>query len=327
MISTFKPPLYPLLLVPSLHRKVWGGRKLFTEMNKPLPDDAPYGEAWELHDTSTVANGPLAGRPLSELITTYEADLIGDNPLDEGLPLLAKLLDADDWLSVQVHPDDAQARDLEGDPRGKTEAWIILRAEPDAKLVIGVKPGTSRETMAQAIHDQQLEDYIVYAPVKAGDVLYVRANTVHAIGPGILLYEIQQSSNITYRLYDWGRMGLDGKPRELHIDKGVQVANVESVPDIQSAQPQQAIETLVDSDYFKTVRYRLDDDTHHIDTHGRFHALTCVEGHLTVMQDGQSVVFTTGQTVMIPASLPDYTLSGTGVVLLSHQAVDASLKS
>src|SRR5687768_3559960 len=189
--------LYPLLLTPSLHVKVWGGRRLSSELDKPLTEDAPYGEAWELHDTSIVANGTLAGKSLRELIDTYGAALIGEgyNP-SEGLPLLIKLLDASDWLSVQVHPNDEQARELEGDPRGKTEAWIILAAEPDAKLVIGVQSGISRETMAQAIIDGKLEDYLVYANVKAGDVLYMPANTIHAIGPGILLYEVQQSSDV-----------------------------------------------------------------------------------------------------------------------------------
>ena len=123
-------------------------------------------------------------------------------------------------------------RTLEGEPRGKTEAWVILHAEPGAQLVIGLRMGTSREMMAEAIQRNRLEALLVYAEVKTGDVLYIPANTIHALGPGILIYEIQQASDVTYRLYDWGRLGLDGQPRELHIDKGVQVANLESLPHV-----------------------------------------------------------------------------------------------
>lgn len=224
---------YPLLLEPTLHVKVWGGHKLGSEFRKTLTENAPYGESWELHDTSTVSNGVHAGKTIADLINAYGNDFIGTgfDPA-EGLPLLIKLLDATQWLSVQVHPDDEQAKELEGDPRGKTEAWIILATEPDAKLVIGMNLGTSQEEMADAIHDNTLEDILEYATVQPGDVLYMPANTIHAIGPGIVLYEVQQSSNVTYRLYDWGRMGLDGNPRELHIEKGVQVSNLETLPDV-----------------------------------------------------------------------------------------------
>ena len=214
--------LYPIKLQPVLHVKVWGGRKLAERLNKTMPSTEPYGESWELHGAARVRNGSLRGRSLAELTREYGAELIGQgsDPAD-GFPLLAKFIDANDWLSIQVHPDDAQARLLEGEPRGKTEAWVVLDADEGAKLVIGLEPGSGREQLADAIQQNRLEDLLVYTEVKSGDVLYVPANTVHALGPGILIYEIQQSSDITYRLYDWGRMGLDGRPRELHIDKGL----------------------------------------------------------------------------------------------------------
>lgn len=321
-------PLYPLLLDSTLHVKVWGGRRLDEIMGKDLPTDEPYGESWELHDTSTVANGPLAGKTVADLLATYGTALAGEgNDPAEGLPLLAKLLDASDWLSIQVHPNDAQAEALEGQPRGKTEAWIILATAPDAKLVIGVEPGTSRETMAQSIRDNNLEDYIVVADVKPGDVLFIPAGTVHAIGPGIVLYEIQQSSNTTYRLYDWGRMGLDGNPRELHIDKGVQVSNVDSLPQVtHPGTPDDPVVTLVESEYFTTKQYRLADDVSdrpapQFDTAGRFHALTCVDGEAAVHYvGGEPVAFQKGQTVLVPASLGAYTLHGAGTVLHSQQS-------
>ena len=246
--------LYPLKLKPALHVKVWGGRRLADIMGKRLPTAEPFGESWELHDSAEVANGPLRGASLSELARDYGAYLLGaGNDPAAGFPLLAKLIDASDWLSIQVHPNDEQAGELEREPRGKTEAWVILHAEPGARLVIGLQPGTTREQMAKAIERNQLEALLVYAAVSTGDVLYIPANTIHALGPGLLIYEIQQSSDVTYRLYDWGRLGLDGQPRDLHIDKGVQVAELGSLPRVR--QPDS--ELLVDGEYFRTWRHEL----------------------------------------------------------------------
>ncbi len=319
--------LYPLLLTPVLHTRVWGGRRLETAMHKLLPGSEPYGESWELHDTVTIASGVHAGRTLGELVAQYGHALIGsgNNPA-EGCPLLVKILDAADWLSVQVHPDDAQARALEGDPRGKTEAWYVLAAEPEARLVMGVQPGTSRAALAAAIRENRLEPLLAYADVRQGDVLFVRANTVHALGPGLLIYEIQQSSDVTYRLYDWGRMGLDGKPRTLHIEKGVQVSNVESLPEITHVEDTRTTTALVvECAYFRTLLHRLSAGVElFLDTHGtRFDVLTCVHGSAEILaQQGGAdarLNLRAGQTALIPASLGQYTLSGAGEVLRSCQ--------
>ena len=311
--------LYPLLLQGSLHTKVWGGRKLETLLGKTLPTDEPYGESWELHDTAVVTNGDLQGKTLGDLLETYGVLLVGtDNDPAEGFPLLGKFLDASDWLSIQVHPNDEQAAQLEGQPRGKTEAWIFLHAEPDAKLVIGVEPGTSREVMANAIRDGELEQHLVYAHSQAGDVLLLHANTVHALGPGLLIYEIQQSSDTTYRLYDWNRMGLDGKPRTLHIDKGVQVSNVAFLPDVTHPDGDNPV-TLVECPYFKTVKHILDGGTITLSTGGKFHALTCISGAVTVQNGDTIVLCEIGQTVLIPAALEIYSMTGIGTVLRSWQ--------
>lgn len=309
--------LYPFKLHPSLHVKVWGGRQLSSVMKKPLPSEEPYGEAWELHDSCTIANGALEGQSLAEVLRAYGTELIGtNNDPSDGFPLLAKLLDASDWLSIQVHPDDAQAKELEGDPRGKTEAWIVLSAGENARLVIGVQPGTSRDVMAQAIRDNRLEDYIVYSDVQAGDVLYIPANTVHAIGPGLLIYEIQQSSDITYRLYDWGRMGLDGKPRDLHINKGVAVSNVDFLPVVTHPTG----ELMVEGDYFRTMCHQLKDEKLLIPTGGHFHSLTCIEGEITMSAEGhEDVILYLGQTGLIPACIGQFSIAGTGAVLRSFQ--------
>lgn len=310
-------PLYPLKLNASLHTKVWGGRKLSSEFNKPLPTEEPYGEAWEIHDTSTVANGTLKGQTLRGLVDSHSALLIGKrNDPNEGFPLLAKILDANQWLSIQVHPDDQQAKELENDPRGKTEAWVVLSAEEGARLVIGVQPGTSRDLMAKAIEENRLEDYVVYADVKAGDVLYVKANTIHALGPGIVIYEIQQSSDITYRLYDWGRMGLDGKPRQLHIEKGVMVSNVDALPEVTHPTG----ELIVDGEYFRTNRHQIDDIKLIIPTGEQFQMLTCIEGEIEVSSEGhESIKLSKGQSGLIPACIPEFAVEGKGTVLRSYQ--------
>ena len=310
-------PLYPLKLRPSLHVKVWGGRKLMEQLNKPSPTSEPYGESWELHDSARVLNGSLIGRSLAQLTREFGVELIGEgsDPAD-GFPLLAKFIDANDWLSIQVHPNDAQAQALEGEPRGKTEAWVVLDADAGAKLVVGVEPGSTRRQLADAIQRNRLEERLVYAEVKAGDVLYIPANTLHALGPGILIYEIQQSSDITYRLYDWGRLGLDGMPRDLHIDKGLQVANLDTLPAVQRP----AGELLIDGQYFRTWRHELLNGRLELETEGCFQALTCIAGNPMVNVDGHdSIEFALGETCLIPACLGAFSLRGTGVVLRSCQ--------
>ena len=284
-------------------------------MGKDLKEDAPYGESWELHDTAIIANGVHAGKTVADLIRLYGTSLIGEgfDPA-EGLPLLVKLLDANDWLSVQVHPNDEQARDLEGDPRGKTEAWIILATDPKAKLVIGMKSGISQDAMAEAIRDNNVESMLEYAEVAAGDVLYMPANTVHAIGPGIVLYEVQQSSDVTYRLYDWGRMGLDGNPRELHIEKGVQVSNLDTLPDV--THPTDSL--MVDGQYFQTKRHIIEGLGIDLVTEGVFHAITCIEGSVRIEHPSEIIKLQLGQTALIPATLGTYGILGTGTVLRSY---------
>lgn len=319
-----QPPLYPMLLKPALKVKVWGGRKLGDLMNKTLPTDDPYGESWEVHDTATVINGELAGQTLGAVLAAYGTDLIGEhNDPAEGFPLLVKLIDAADWLSVQVHPNDEQALALEGEPRGKTEAWLFLQADEGAKIVLGVQPGTNRETMAQAIRDGELEAHIAYAEVNTGDVLLLHANTVHALGPGLMIYEIQQSSDTTYRLYDWNRMGLDGQPRELHIEKGVQVSNVAYLPTITHPEARQERMTLVKSAYFETEQHIMNvhDTSFVLNTNGRFHALTCVEGtaRVYVVEGNHELTFGLGETMLVPAVIGQYMLSGHGRVLRSWQ--------
>lgn len=311
--------VYPMLMQPALKVKVWGGRKLETMLGKTLPDDAPYGESWEIHDSAVIANGALRGQTLGDAAKAHPAALLGKkHDPTAGIPLLAKFLDANDWLSVQVHPNDAQAAQLEGEPRGKTEAWYVLHAEPGAKLVIGVHSGTSSAEMARAIRDNGLEKLLVYQEVTAGDVLFMHANTIHALGPGILIYEIQQSSDVTYRLYDWGRVDLDGKPRELHIDKGVLVANIESLPSIRRTGMHADAEEveIATSPFFNTVLHRLRGADRAVEMGGTCHLLSCIDGAVEVRaESGESITLDKGRSAFMPAGLGRFTLSGTGDVL------------
>ncbi len=319
--------LYPLLLDPSLHVKVWGGRKLQTVLHKQLPTDEPYGESWDMHDSAVIVNGAFAGQSIGDLLKTHGADILGagGDPA-EGMPLLVKFLDANDWLSVQVHPNDEQAKALEGDPRGKTEAWYIISVEPNSQLVIGVQPGTTREQMAEAIRNGTLESLLEYATVQPGDVLLNNAGGIHALGPGIVIYEIQQSSDVTYRLYDWNRVDLNGTPRQLHIEKGVAVSNIDALPEIQhTADPNASHIEAVRSPYFVTDLYQLSTSglpSVQLNTKGRhFDILTCIEGDALVSSAQGQVSFTAGQTVLIPAVLGAYTLAGNTIarILVSYQ--------
>jgi mannose-6-phosphate isomerase len=234
-----REPLYPLLFRPALKDYVWGGRSLERLFGRSLPAGA-IAESWEIaaHEdgTTIIANGYYAGRLLTDLQAELGLDLIGRNCAwaeERGkFPLLVKLLDANDNLSVQVHPDDAYAQAHEGDELGKTEMWVILHAEPDAAVILGVKPGTSPPAFAQAIREGRLELYLHHLPVKAGDVVCVPSRSVHAILSGLVLAEIQQNSNVTYRVYDWNRQ-VQGKARPLHVDKAMAVINFEQVePDL-----------------------------------------------------------------------------------------------
>ena len=199
-------------------------------------------------------------------------------------------------------------------PRGKTEAWLVLHAEPGARLIIGIQPGTGREAVASAIRDNRLENLLVYREVTAGDALTIPAGAIHALGPGLLIYEIQQSSDITYRLYDWGRMGLDGRPRDLHIDKGLRVAKLDWLPVIERP----AGELLVSGDYFSTWRHQLDGKRREIATDRKFQSLTCIQGSVEIASaDHDSIQLNLGESALLPACIAEFTLAGNGAILRS----------
>jgi len=218
-------PLYPLTFKPIFKELVWGGRRLEKVLGKPLPPDRRIGESWELvdlpGDMSVVNGGDLDGSTLRSLVEKRKLELMGNTPLLDGrFPLLLKFIDAAERLSVQVHPDREAAERLGGRP--KTEAWHIIDAAPGCFLYIGTRPGVTREVFAEAIDEDRVEPLLRKVPVHPGDLIYLPAGTLHAIGEGVLLAEIQQASDTTYRVFDWGRMGLDGRPRPLHVKEALE---------------------------------------------------------------------------------------------------------
>jgi mannose-6-phosphate isomerase len=213
--------LYPFIFQPILKERIWGGRELERLYWKKLPPDAPIGESWEISDrpgdASVIANGPLTGKTLRWLMENHARELLGDaKPAAEGcFPLLCKILDAREKLSLQVHPPADKAAELKGDP--KTEMWFIADAAPDASLFVGLKRGVTRAEFEKKIADGSVADCFHRLPVRAGDAMFLPSGRVHAIGDGLVIFEIQQNSDTTYRVFDWNRVGLDGKPRELHV--------------------------------------------------------------------------------------------------------------
>jgi mannose-6-phosphate isomerase len=322
MTNTTQQPITPFLLAPVYHEIVWGGRKMETHLGKALPPGIRCGEAWELHDTAQVASGEHAGQPLSELVARFGTALIGEgNDPAQGMPLLIKFIDANDWLSVQVHPDDADCHRLEGLPRGKNEAWYIVDADPDAALINGVQDGVSASAIADALASGTLRPLLSQVTVQPDDALLMRAGTLHAIGPGLLVYEVQQSCSITYRLYDWDRLGLDGMPRPLHIDKAMQVLNPALRAEVTHPNAGAAV-TVFDSPWFITTRHTVTPGTPQMQhTHGRFHAITVLTGALVLETAAGSLRIDQGCTAFVPACIDRYMLSGDGIALCSAQPV------
>ena len=293
-----------LRLVPAYHERVWGGQRL-----KPGP--APIGEAWIVHEHNRVADGPLAGHTLAEVTADHGEALLGRRPLARSgrrFPLLIKLLDTRDWLSVQVHPNDEQAVALEGPGHfGKTEAWHILEAAPGAQLICGLRPGTTREALADAIRQGTVAALMRHLAVAAGDTIFIGAGTIHALGPGLLLYEVQQTSDITYRVFDWNRPAAAG--RALHIDQSLAVSDPALGGEVQEHAPTfgPAPERLVACPYFTLDGLGAGAGGTPLDTRGEsFHALTVAAGAATVAGDGWEHRLGRFESVVVPAACGAY---------------------
>jgi mannose-6-phosphate isomerase len=323
---------YPLRLCASLHKTIWGGRGLERDGWKQLPPgDIAIGESWETEIGNIVQNGPYAGKTLGTLVGELGVSLLGTQAFavfGRRFPLLAKFISANARLSVQVHPGNDYAAQHENGKLGKTEFWYILSAEPGARIVYGFKTPTNRAEVAQAIQNVTLDCLLHEESVQAGDVIYVPAGTVHAIGSGIILYELQEYSDITYRMYDYGRLSATGQPRELHIQRSLDVANYAAprqikVQPIPLANPHGYEDRcLIACRYFLTRELQLKE---HITideiTQSSCIIITCLgaQAHIFYgdsLKNRESI--SRGETIVLPAALERYRLSGTGPVLLSY---------
>lgn len=333
-------PLGPLLLQGRLQPYIWGGRNLNHLAGKVLPESTIIGESWETAIESVVRNPPHAGATLGALVERFGERLIGTRAVEvfgPRFPLLAKFLDAQQWLSVQVHPNDAYAAAHENGQLGKTEAWYILHAEPGAKLVYGLARAATRDEVRQAIASTRLEDLLYTFEACEGDVIFVPSGTVHAIGAGIVLYELQEYSDLTYRLYDYGRLQADGKPRELHIEKGLEVMRygrmeVERVTPVPVALPGGAgsRRILVACRYFVEEELRLAGTLSAAVDGTSCHIISVLDGTCVLGSAEGELALALGDTAVVPATAGSYTLTSGGArVLRSYVplADDASLQA
>ncbi|SIO01086.1 mannose-6-phosphate isomerase, type 1 [Singulisphaera sp. GP187] len=318
-------PLYPLRFDPILKQLIWGGRRLETILRKPLGAGTRYAESWEIadhrDDVSQVAEGPLKGVSLRDLIQTRGNELLGQHlgPASQ-FPLLVKYIDAHQVLSVQVHPDDAKGKLLAND-NGKTEAWVIIHAEPGSLIYAGLNPGVTRPEFAEALKTGQVEPLLHRFEAKPGDCIMIPAGTVHAIGAGVVLAEIQQMSDATFRVYDWGRVGTDGRPRPLHLAEALESTNYAAGP-VDPLNPT-AIpiaggtrEPLARCPYFALERLRLNGPTT-VGSHDRFTILLGLAGDTEIRTGETADLLGFGQTRLLPSSLGECQLvpRGESVVL------------
>jgi mannose-6-phosphate isomerase len=294
--------LYPLKFKPIFKERIWGGRKLAEVFGKPLPADAKIGESWELadlpDDKSIIANGPLAGQTLTSAINGHPEAITGNADFTGPFPLLIKLLDAEDVLSVQVHPDEVACKRMKkGDP--KTECWYIIAAEPKAVIYKGLKRGATKDRMADAIKTGTVADLLIKVPVKPGECHFLPSGTIHAIGAGLLIAEIQMPSDTTYRVFDWNRLDNSGKPRQLHIEESLESIHYDSSGDNLTVN---TVGRLVDCPYFKV-------DKCHQAARGEMY-IKPAELHVLIITKGtgkiinrtiEPVRFAAGDTILIPA--------------------------
>jgi len=305
----------PLLrFAPLFKRYLWGGRRLGTLIGKPIGVGEDYAESWEVADhgadQTVVSGGPLARMTLGQVVEKYGRDLLGRHDgICNRFPLLFKFLDCRRVLSVQVHPnDDAAARQSPPD-LGKTEAWVILAAEPGSVVYAGLKRGFDRAALEREVHRGTTELCLHKFEPRGGDCIFIPAGTVHALGAGLVVAEIQQASDTTFRLYDWNRLGPDGKPRQLHVEESLAAIDYSAGP----VQPQVAqktdrpsVERLVTCDKFLLDRWRLEGsepaEQRTIGGDGGFHILSVLSGSATLSTEATSEQLTLGQTLLLPAA-------------------------
>ena len=311
---------YPLLFKPILKDRIWGGKKLAT-LGKELSSES-IGESWELsmveNDFSVVENGLYKNETIKTLIDSYPEAILGKsitNQFGKQFPLLFKFLDAKSDLSIQLHPNDELAKKRHNS-FGKTEMWYIMQADENARIILGFKEDSSSEEYLENLNNKTLPSILKEYKVKKGDVFFIETGTVHAIGAGILLAEIQQTSDITYRVYDWDRVDENGNSRELHVDLALEAINYQKQnPEILYNKVENNENLLVSCDFFTSNLIPLN-GTKEIDkSNDLFYVYICAEGKFEVQFETQTMNFKEGDTILIPAAMQNYVLKGNATLL------------
>ncbi|MDA0322758.1 MAG: class I mannose-6-phosphate isomerase [Verrucomicrobia bacterium] len=305
--------IYPLLFEPVYKDYIWGGDRI----GQRYPDShasARYAESWEVSDRvdgmSVVRNGPLSGKSLREVLARMGEALVGCRGEASVFPLLVKILDANATLSIQVHPDDGSALQYGGE--AKTEAWTILEAPAGARLYAGLTPGTDANALQAAISEGRVEDVVRSHAVEAGDAMFVAGGTVHAVGEGLILLEVQQNSNTTYRIHDWGRSGADGKPRDLHQEQANQVIRWDANPQVTKGAAEspeadmQNLCVLVECPYFCIHSGTVSGPLTRLHDGSTYTILFIAGGNADLSWDDEHLALAAGSTVLIPAALPEW---------------------
>ncbi len=308
--------LYPLSFEPVYHEKLWGGRRLEGLFGRQLPPGL-IGESWDIaahpHGMSVVNNGPLRGMTLQDLADQYPQELYGTAVVPERFPLLVKLIDAQQALSVQVHPDNDYGAKHENGEWGKTEAWYVVYAEPEATIVYGLRPGLRKADFRRLVESGRTEEGLRKISVQVGDVLHIPAGLVHALGAGVVVAEVQQNSDTVYRLYDWDRVDAAGQPRELHIEKAFDVIHFELQPE-----PTRTTANPVVTNEFFIMEILQGREEALISDKERFHILTCLSGTTSVRWRDHEVALTAGDSCLVPAACAGYTVQFDGRLLRAY---------
>ena len=307
---------YPLLFEPISKERIWGGTKLKEVLNKSF-DGHQIGESWELstveNDISVVANGAFEGLNLNQLIEKYPTEVLGIKSIQyfgNNFPLLFKFIDAKEDLSIQVHPDDVLAKERHNS-FGKTEMWYVMQADDNARLVVGFKDKTNKKEYQEHLENKTLVAVLNETPVKAGDAFFLETGTVHAIGAGVLIAEIQQTSDITYRLYDWDRVDANGVGRELHTDLALDAINFEPTNtklDYEVVKNKSV--NLVECPFFNTNILQISEKYNWKKTKESFTVLMCTEGSFTIIMLHFKAEFKKGDTILIPAIIDGFEIIG-----------------
>ncbi len=312
--------MQPLSMQPIFKEHAWGGRRLADLLGKDLPAEAPVGESWELADhpsgRSRVADGPLAGKTLRWVLEHHGKEVIGQHELTRGaaarFPLMVRFVDVAGRLGLQVHPDDSMASVRREGQSGKTKCWVVLHAEPDAWVVDGLKPGVTREALAEALQAGTLQDSLVRREVSAGDFIWLPAGRVHAAGEGIVLAEIAQNSDITYSLFQWDDATPDETPPGTNLDDALEAIFGEGVSKPAGGSGRTttetglAVEHLVDCHVFSLTRVRIDRRPWAAETDGAYAVVVALAGEATLATDEAEMPLDAGKTVLVPAGADEY---------------------